>query len=51
MRICGLFTGEKVHYLPAFHAHKEVESLVGSNNYALYHGNLSVNENIRAALF
>ena len=43
--------GKKVHYLPAFHAHKEVESLVGRNNYALYHGNLSVNENIRAALF
>ena len=43
--------GEKVLYLPAFHAHKKVVSPLGRGEYALYHGNLSVNENYHAAMF
>ncbi len=43
------FPGNSVTYLPSFHGNSEVESLPGKGNYALYHGNLSVNENIEAA--
>lgn len=38
-------------YLPAFHSNNKVNSLAGKGNYALYHGNLSVGENNKAALF
>ena len=38
-----------VKYLPAFHAHKDCEFHDQRKPYALYHGNLSVNENMRAA--
>ncbi len=37
--------------IPAFHSHSAVKSLLGVGNYALYHGNLSVAENHRAAIF
>lgn len=40
-----------VHYLPVFHPNEQVKSLVGKGDYALYHGNLSVNENIDAAIY
>ena len=43
--------GKRVHYIPAFHAHNEVVSPTGRGQFALYHGNLSVNENYQAALF
>ncbi len=43
------FSGNSVTYLPSFHGNSEVESLPGKGNYVLYHGNLSVNENIEAA--
>ncbi|MEI8047066.1 MAG: glycosyltransferase family 1 protein [Bacteroidota bacterium] len=43
------FPGKSVTYLPSFHGNSEVESLPGKGNYVLYHGNLSVNENIEAA--
>lgn len=43
--------GQKVHYIPAFHAHNEVVSPIGRGQFALYHGNLSVNENYQAAMF
>lgn len=42
---------KKVSYLPAFHPHNEVETLAGQGKYALYHGDLSVQENEQAALF
>ncbi len=42
---------ENVHYLPAFHANEELQIRTGKGDYALYHGNLSVNENHQAAMF
>ncbi len=41
--------GERVILLPAFHPHSYVKSLPGIGKYALYHGNLSVAENHKAA--
>lgn len=35
----------------AFHPHRRVESLEGIGSYALYHGNLAVGENNKAALY
>jgi len=43
--------GEKTHYIPAFHAHQEIESKTGKGDFVLYHGNLSVPENSRAASY
>ncbi len=40
-----------VHYLPAFHSNEEIKIQAGQGNYALYHGNLGVNENHQAAMF
>ena len=42
---------KNVHYIPAFHPFKEVVARLGKGNYFLYHGNLSVEENIVAANF
>ena len=42
---------ENVTFIPAFHAHKEVEAIAGRGNYVLYHGNLSVAENKSAVKF
>jgi hypothetical protein len=42
---------EGVHLLPAFHPHNKVKTLTGWGGYALYHGNLSVQENNQAAMF
>lgn len=42
---------DQVIWLPPFHSNKQLTALAGSGNYALYHGNLSVPENIEAALF
>ncbi len=38
-------------YLPAFHAYDEVDCREGRGEYCLYHGNLSVAENHKAALW
>ncbi|MDY6799801.1 MAG: glycosyltransferase [Bacteroidota bacterium] len=38
-------------YLPAFHANEHVVAKSGKGNYILFHGNLSVNENINAAIY
>jgi hypothetical protein len=38
-------------WLPPFHANTEMNVLFGSGTYALFHGNLSVRENVKAALF
>lgn len=41
----------KVILLPAFHASDHLQCLSGRGDYLIYHGNLSVEENIKAALF
>lgn len=38
-------------YLAPFHGNSKVTTLTGSGTYALYHGNLSVNENAEAVSF
>lgn len=43
------FPANKVIYLPSFHPGNAVCSLPGRGSYALYHGNLSVPENSKAA--
>ena len=45
------FPGNKVIYLPSFHGNNEVVSKEGRGDYILYHGNLSVEENVLAALY
>lgn len=42
---------DKVAYIPAFHVNDKVSSLIGDGKYAIYHGNLSVAENIKAVRF
>lgn len=42
---------DKVSYIPAFHPYTEVTSDKGIGKYLLYHGNLSVVENEKAAMF
>jgi hypothetical protein len=42
---------ENVFFLPAFIPYKKINSLEGSGNFCLYHGNLSVPENEKAALW
>ncbi|MBX7225717.1 MAG: glycosyltransferase [Chitinophagales bacterium] len=37
--------GKKVHYIPCFHANKEILPTKEEASFFLYHGNLSVNEN------
>ena len=46
-----MFPGNKVEYLPSFHANKEIESLTGQGEYALYNGNIEVPENAFAISF
>jgi len=38
-----------VWYIPSFHPFCNIVSLTGKGKYVLFHGNLSVNENIRSA--
>lgn len=42
---------KEVRYIPIFHPFEKVTSKKGSGDYVLYHGNLSVNENIKAAAY
>ena len=41
----------EVQYLPSFHANDEVSSIAGKGDYILYNGNLSVAENVEAAVW
>ena len=41
---------KKIIYLPPFHAETKVISKIGFGDYILYHGDLSVNDNIISAL-
>lgn len=43
------FKENNIHYLPSFHTNEKVISKSGTGNYVLYHGNLSVAENSKAA--
>ncbi len=45
------FPGNKVVFLPAFHGNKELTCREGQGKYAMYHGNLAVEENEAAAVF
>lgn len=43
--------GDKVTFLPAFHPNNKLHELSKKGYFALYHGNLNVSENLKAALF
>lgn len=43
-----IFPQSTVHYLPSFHPGEEITSKQGQGDYALYHGNLMVAENLHA---
>jgi hypothetical protein len=43
------FNDNTVHFLPSFHGNDGIRSITGHGNYALYHGNLSIAENYKAA--
>ncbi len=45
----GCFPGNKVIHLPSFHANEDIKIKQGKGKYALYHGNIEVPENTRAA--
>lgn len=45
----ALFGADKIYYLPVFIPYKNIISLEGNGLYCLYHANLSVPENERAA--
>lgn len=45
------FPGKKVVTLPCFHANKVITHKQSTDNYVLFHGNLEVAENERAAIF
>ncbi len=44
-------TYKNIFYIPAFHPNEELTAEVGTGSYILYHGNLSVPENIQAAMY
>ena len=44
-------TYKNTYYIPAFHPNEKLTSIEGRGNYILYHGNLSLPENIQAALY
>jgi hypothetical protein len=45
------FPNVRTEYLPSFHENGELSCKEGSGNYVLFHGNLSVAENVEAALW
>ena len=45
------FPQVNVVFLPSFHANTHITALEGRGDYILYHGNLSVQENEKAAIF
>jgi hypothetical protein len=42
---------KKIKTIPPFHGNKDVQSLIGTGKYILYHGNFNVSENITAIRF
>lgn len=49
--LAGKFPQKEVVYLPSFHGNSQVQSMPGKGTYVLYHGNLSVAENLHAATY
>jgi hypothetical protein len=47
----GEFPGKAIDYLPSFHPYDKVTCKPGTGAYVLYHGNLGVSENVKAAEF
>ncbi len=45
------FPNVKVEFLPSFHSNIELSIKQGKGDYVLYHGNLSVSENIEACIY
>ena len=45
------FPGKRVEFIPCFHKNEKINILPGQSDFLLYHGNLSVPENERAALY
>jgi len=45
------FPGKRILNLPSFHRHDEIQIAPGKGSYILYHGNLSVGENLQAIRF
>ena len=46
-----VFSAENIEFLPVFLPFDKVNSITGKGNYCLYHGNLSVAENEKAAFW
>lgn len=44
-------TYKNIHYIPSFHPNETLATIEGKGNYILYHGNLSVAENVQAAVY
>jgi hypothetical protein len=58
--VAAISENENIHFnhqyhnsflLPAFHLHEQVNSRLGKGDFALYHANLSVNDNVEAVEF
>jgi hypothetical protein len=45
------FPGRRVEFVPCFHGNSRITALPGQSDFLLYHGNLSVRENEKAALY
>ncbi|MDR2042264.1 MAG: glycosyltransferase family 1 protein [Tannerella sp.] len=45
------FPGRRVEFVPCFHGNSRVTALPGQSDFLLYHGNLAVKENEKAALY
>ncbi len=42
---------DAVHYVPAFHPNETVDIIPGKGKYVLFHGDLSVKDNVKAAFY
>ena len=42
------FNAKRISFLPVFIEHQKVQTTITNGSYCLYHGNLSINENIKA---
>lgn len=42
---------KNIHYIPSFHPNETLSAIEGKGSYILYHGNLSVPENVQAAVY
>ncbi|MDR0756349.1 MAG: glycosyltransferase family 4 protein [Tannerella sp.] len=46
-----MFPDSRVEFMPCFHGNAQIAAKTGLSDYILYHGNLSVKENEKAALY